>query len=90
MGSHHTSIWVGEEIMRQGWPANQVYFIRSGYVDLIMNKAVVDTLRDGDFFGEAALMELPSQQDLQQVSSTSLCLCQSDHVSGWLGGWLWC
>ena len=53
--------------MRQGWPANQLYFLRSGYVDLVMNKAVVDTLRDGDFFGEAALMELPSEEDLQRV-----------------------
>ena len=63
----HADVRAGEEIMRQGWPAKQVYFIRSGYVDLIMNKAVVDTLRDGDFFGEAALMELPSAQELQQV-----------------------
>lgn len=63
----------GEEILRQGWPATQIYFMRSGYVDLIMNKAVVDTLRDGDYFGEAALMELPSPQELQQVSPAS-CL----------------
>ena len=53
--------------MRQGWPASQLYFMRSGYVDLIMNKAVVDVLRDGDFFGEAALMELPSNPQLQQA-----------------------
>ncbi|KAK9787865.1 hypothetical protein WJX73_005550 [Symbiochloris irregularis] len=61
----------GEEVMRQGWPANQVYFIRSGYVDLIMNKKVVDTLHDGDFFGEAALMELPSEEDLMEHCGAS-------------------
>lgn len=58
--------------MRQGWPANQVYFIRSGYVDLIMNKKVVDTLHDGDFFGEAALMQLPSDGDLTEVRKAFL------------------
>ena len=45
-----------------------MYFIRAGYVDLIMDKLVVDTLRDGDFFGEDALLAMPPADQLARVS----------------------
>ena len=54
-------------MIRQGWPAQHMYFIRSGYVDLIMDKLVVDTLHDGDFFGEDALLALPPPKVLARV-----------------------
>ena len=54
-------------MIRQGWPAQHMYFIRSGYVDLIMDKLAVDTLRDGDFFGEDALLALPPPEVLARV-----------------------
>ena len=57
----------GEVVIRQGWPAAHMYFIRSGYVDLIMDKLVVDTLREGDFFGEDALLSLPPADMLARV-----------------------
>lgn len=45
-----------------------MYFVRSGYVDLIMDGAVVDTIQPGDFFGEVALLSLPPTSELLQVS----------------------
>lgn len=44
-----------------------MYFVRSGFVDLIMDGAVVDTVQAGDFFGEVALLSLPPTSELLEV-----------------------
>ena len=45
-----------------------MYFVRSGFVDLLMDGAVVDTIQAGDYFGEVALLALPPTHDLLQVT----------------------
>ena len=44
-----------------------MYFVRSGFVDLVMDGAVVDTIAAGDYFGEVALLALPPTDELLQV-----------------------
>ena len=44
-----------------------MYFVRSGFVDLVMDGAVVDTIQPGDYFGEVALLALPPTHELLQV-----------------------
>ena len=58
-----------------------MYFVRSGYVDLIMDGAVVDTVQPGDFFGEVALLSLPPTSELLQVSFCKSALEQPSSFS---------
>ena len=44
-----------------------MYFVCSGFVDLVMDGAVVDTIYAGDYFGEIALLALPPTHDHLQV-----------------------
>ena len=44
-----------------------MYFVRTGFVDLMMDGAVVDTIQTGDYFGEVALLALPPTHELLQV-----------------------
>lgn len=44
-----------------------MYFVRSGFVDLVMDGAVVDTIPPGGYFGEVALLTLPSKDELLKV-----------------------
>ena len=57
----------GEQVLKQGWPGRSMYFVRSGFVDLVMDGAVVDTIAAGDYFGEVALLALPPTHELLQV-----------------------
>lgn len=63
----------GEELITQGWPNNQMFFLRNnaGYVDLVIKQdgkeQIIDTLGGGACFGEAALLPLPSPEALQKV-----------------------
>ena len=46
-----------------------MYFVRTGFVDLMMDGAVVDTIQAGDYFGEVALLALPPTHELLQVGT---------------------
>ncbi|KAL3143545.1 Potassium/sodium hyperpolarization-activated cyclic nucleotide-gated channel 3 [Trebouxia sp. C0009 RCD-2024] len=54
-------------ILRQGKLGRSMYFVRSGFVDLVMDGAVVDTIPPGGYFGEVALLTLPSKDELLKV-----------------------
>jgi NADH:ubiquinone reductase (H+-translocating) len=47
----------GDKLFQAGEPAASFYIIRSGRVDLYEKGRLVKTLRDGDHFGERALLE---------------------------------
>lgn len=58
---------VGEQILKQGWPGRSMYFVHAGFVDLIVDGSVADTVYPGGMFGEVALLSLPPVADLVQV-----------------------
>lgn len=58
-----------------------MYFVRSGFIDLIMDGAVVDTVQPGDFFGEVALLSLPPTSELLQVSFPASLSCHTQPYS---------
>ena len=60
--------YAGGSILRQGKLGRSMYFVRSGFVDLVMDGAVVDTIAAGDYFGEVALLALPPTHELVKVS----------------------
>lgn len=57
----------GEPILRQGSPVHSIYFVQAGFVDLIIDGSVADTVYTGEMFGEVALLCVPPLQDLVQV-----------------------
>lgn len=60
-------IAVGEQVLKEGWPGRSMYFVRSGFVDLVMDGAVADTVYPGGMFGEVALLAMPPVHALTQV-----------------------
>jgi voltage-gated potassium channel len=46
----------GETLMRQGEEGNEMYFIISGMLDVIRDSNSIFLLKEGDFFGEMALV----------------------------------
>ena len=78
-GALHLFCIAGEELITQGWPNSQMFFLRNstGYVDMVVKvdgkEQIIDTLTGGNCFGETALLPLPSSEALQQVRP-ALCL----------------
>ncbi|KAK9844915.1 hypothetical protein WJX74_008624 [Apatococcus lobatus] len=74
----------GEELITQGWPNNQMFFLRNstGYVDMVLKvdgkEQLIDTLTGGSCFGETALLPLPSSEELQQELQ-----CQAEDISNY-------
>ena len=67
IGLPMTDCNAGGCILRQGKLGRSMYFVRSGFVDLVMDGAVVDTIQAGDYFGEVALLSLPPTHELLKV-----------------------
>jgi glucose-6-phosphate 1-dehydrogenase len=62
----------GETIVRRGDPSNEMYFICRGEVEVLDDRGrVVQTLRDGGFFGEVGLML--STPRVATVRACTLC-----------------
>lgn len=47
----------GDVIVREQMPGHEMYFIRRGQVDVVVQGTWMSTLSEGDFFGELALIE---------------------------------
>lgn len=82
--SEHNALQIcgaGEQILKQGWPGRSMYFVHAGFVDLIIDGSVADTIYPGDMFGEVALLSLPSVIDLVQVGA----LCPNVVLGAFVG-----
>jgi CRP/FNR family cyclic AMP-dependent transcriptional regulator len=56
-GSPPMSFAPGEVIFRAGDKGDKMYLIRSGEVEIELNGNVLETLAEGDIFGEMALID---------------------------------
>ena len=54
--SHVKSFRAGEIIFHQGTEGNIMYGIINGEVEMLVNDKVVETIREGDVFGQGALL----------------------------------
>ena len=54
--SHIKSFRAGEIIFRQGTEGNMMYGIIDGEVEMLVNDKVVETINEGDVFGQGALL----------------------------------
>ena len=77
-------LFIGEQILKQGWPGRNLYFVRAGFVDLTIDGTVADTVHPGDMFGEVALLALPPEDELTQVCPALPCLAFCPALPGFL------
>lgn len=67
------AVSAGEELIRQGDPADALYVLRSGEVEVRVDDHVVATLTDGSWFGELGLLEeVPRTATVRTTSACTL------------------
>jgi ATP-binding cassette, subfamily B, bacterial len=77
----------GEEVVRQGEAGNKLYLLASGQVEVVVHDGTrdrrVNTLNDGDFFGEMALLaDEPRAATVRTTMPTQLySLARTDFLS---------
>ncbi|MGB5634195.1 MAG: cyclic nucleotide-binding domain-containing protein [Waterburya sp.] len=54
--SHTKSFHAGEAIFHQGTDGKMMYGIIDGEVEMLVNDKVVETIKEGDVFGQGALL----------------------------------
>ncbi|MDX1469585.1 MAG: ion transporter [Acidimicrobiia bacterium] len=72
----------GEAIVRRGEVGHRIYFINKGTVEVLSRdeSEVVATLKDGDFFGEGALLtSLPRSNTVRAVDYCNLFALNREH-----------
>ena len=67
----------GETIFKQGDEAALVYVIKSGLIDIVLNGEILETLIEGEIFGEMALVD-SSPRSATAVSRTASTLVALD------------
>lgn len=70
---HSRHIPAGEVIFMEGEAGSEMYYIRSGAVNILDGYALIKTLEHGDFFGELALIDgQPRQSSAVAVTDCHL------------------
>jgi len=76
----------GHDVVRQGDPGETFYVILAGTVRVTEDGVVVRTQRDGDFFGEIALLhEVPRTATVHAVERTTLLALDQDEFLAAVG-----
>jgi CRP-like cAMP-binding protein len=69
-GTRFANYEAGDIIMQQGDEGTEMYYVQRGELDVFVNKQKVHTLREGDFFGEFALLYGGKKRSATIVAST--------------------
>jgi CRP-like cAMP-binding protein len=76
----------GRDVVRQGDPGDTFYVIADGAVRVTENGAFMRTQRDGEFFGEIALLhEVPRTATVHTVERTTLLALDQDEFLSAVG-----
>jgi CRP-like cAMP-binding protein len=71
-GTRFANYEAGDVIMQQGDEGTEMYYVQRGELDVFVNKQKVHTLREGDFFGEFALL-YGGKRRSATILATSYC-----------------
>ena len=72
------SFSAGSLIFQAGEQGELIYGIISGEVDILVNDKVVETIHEGDIFGEGVLLHLDRQRDSTAIAKTDSLLAFLD------------
>ncbi|KAI8618160.1 cyclic nucleotide-binding-like protein [Chytriomyces sp. MP71] len=62
----------GDEIFREGEPGDDMYFVKKGTVDILVNDMTVATINAGKFFGEVSLIANIPRTATAKATSTCM------------------
>lgn len=68
----------GEVIFQEGEQGEVIYGIISGEVEIVVNGKVIETIHQGDVFGEGSLVHLNHQRDTKAIAKTDSLLAFLD------------
>jgi len=73
----------GTRIFDQGQVGTALYMLRRGYVDIIRDGAVINTVGPGDFFGEIAVLgEMPRTASASAVGEVDALVLEASRFRG--------
>jgi MFS family permease len=85
-GAQVVSLEAGAAVIREGEPADHLYIVKSGTLDVRAGGTKVNTLETGDYFGEIGLVEqVPRTATVEATSPVEVLRVDGDDFLGVLG-----